>query len=229
MIDISLISGESPLLDEKTAETMRGIFQKLDKAVVLKAAVDPEEEKSAEMASFLKGIAGLSPMISLELYSRKEADILAQETREQGAQIDISHLPVTGIFVEGVYQRAAFHGVPGGKEINSFVIGIYNAAGLGQEISKAAIKKIGRLKRPADVKICVSLACHHCPGVVIASQRIAMLSPLVQAQMYDANLYPDLVEKYQIERVPLVIINNSQVYAGPRSIEDLTQLLLDAR
>ena len=229
MIDISLISGESPLLDEKTAETMRGIFQKLDKAVVLKAAVDPEEEKSAEMASFLKGIAGLSPTISLELYSRKEADILAQETREQGAQIDISHLPVTGIFVEGVYQRAAFHGVPGGKEINSFVIGIYNAAGPGQEISKAAIKKIGRLKRPADVKICVSLACHHCPGVAIASQRIAMLSPLVQAQMYDANLYPDLVEKYQIERVPLVIINNSQVYAGPRSIEDLTQLLLDAR
>ena len=131
MIDISLISGESPLLDEKTAETMRGIFQKLDKAVVLKAAVDPEEEKSAEMASFLKGIAGLSPMISLELYSRKEADILAQETREQGAQIDISHLPVTGIFVEGVYQRAAFHGVPGGKEINSFVIGIYNAIPFG--------------------------------------------------------------------------------------------------
>ena len=144
MIDISLISGESPLLDEKTAETMRGIFQKLDKAVVLKAAVDPEEEKSAEMASFLKGIAGLSPMISLELYSRKEADILAQETREQGAQIDISHLPVTGIFVEGVYQRAAFHGVPGGKEINSFVIGIYNAAGPGQEISKALGRRCQR-------------------------------------------------------------------------------------
>ena len=47
--------------------------------------------------------------------------------------------------------------------------------------------------------------------------------------MYDANLYPDLVEAYQIERVPLVIINDSQVYTGPRSIEDLTQLLLDAR
>ena len=63
--------------------------------------------------------------------------------------------------MDGLYQRAAFHGVPGGKEINSFVIGIYNAAGPGQEISRAAIKKIGKLKRPADVKICVSLACHH--------------------------------------------------------------------
>lgn len=229
MIDISLISAESPLLDEKTAETMRGIFDKLKKTVILKAAVDLEEEKSAEMASFLKGIAGLSAMISLELYSKEEAGVLAEETREQGAEIDITHLPVTAVFADGIYQRAAFHGVPGGKEINSFVIGIYNAAGPGQEISRAAIKKIGKLKRSSDVKIFVSLACHHCPGVVIASQRIAMLNPLVQAQMYDANLYPDLVEAYQIERVPLVVINNSQVYAGPRSIEDLTQLLLDAK
>lgn len=69
MIDISLISAETPLLDEKTAETMRGVFQKLEKAVVLKAVVDLKEEKSAQMASFLKGIAGLSPKLSLELYS----------------------------------------------------------------------------------------------------------------------------------------------------------------
>lgn len=52
MIDISLISAETPLLDEKTAETMRGVFQKLEKAVVLKAVVDLKEEKSAQMASF---------------------------------------------------------------------------------------------------------------------------------------------------------------------------------
>ena len=150
MIDISLISAETPLLDEKTAETMRGVFQKLEKAVVLKAVVDLKEEKSAQMASFLKGIAGLSPKLSLELYSPEESGILSAQTREQGTEIDVSHLPVTGIFVDGLYQRAAFHGVPGGKEINSFVIGIYNAAGPGQEISRAAIKKIGKLKRPAD-------------------------------------------------------------------------------
>ena len=43
MIDISLISAETPLLDEKTAETMRGVFQKLEKAVVLKAVVDLQD------------------------------------------------------------------------------------------------------------------------------------------------------------------------------------------
>lgn len=56
-----------------------------------------------------------------------------------------------------------------------------------------------------------------------------MMSPLVEAGMYDANLYPDLVEKFKIERVPLVIINDKDAFAGPRSIEDLTQLLFDAK
>lgn len=115
MIDISLISAETPLLDEKTAETMRGVFQKLEKAVVLKAVVDLKEEKSAQMASFLKGIAGLSPKLSLELYSPEESGILSAQTREQGTEIDVSHLPVTGIFVDGLYQRAAFHGSAGRK------------------------------------------------------------------------------------------------------------------
>lgn len=220
MMDMMQFSADSPLLDEKTRETMRGIFAKLNRNVTIKAVVDIKEEKSLEMASFLRTLAELSSLITLELYAPSEGTDLGMDTE---------HLPATGLFLDGAYTGVSFHGVPGGKEINSFVIGIYNLAGPGQEISRAAVKKIGKLKRPARIKICVSLACHHCPGVVIACQRIAMMSPLVEAGMYDANLYPDLVEKFKIERVPLVIINDKDAFAGPRSIEDLTQLLFDAK
>lgn len=220
MIDIMQISADSPLLDEKTKETMRGVFAKLNRDVTIKAVVDEKDGKSMEMASFLRTLAELSSRIALELYAPSEG---------AGLGMDTVHLPASGLFLDGTYTGVSFHGVPGGKEINSFVIGIYNLAGPGQEISKAAVKKIGKLKRPARIKICVSLACHHCPGVVIACQRIAMMSPLVEAGMYDANLYPDLVEEFKIERVPLVIINDRDTFVGPRSIEDLTQLLLDAK
>lgn len=220
MMDMMQFSADSPLLDEKTRETMRGIFAKLNRNVTIKAVVDIKEEKSLEMASFLRTLAELSSLITLELYAPSDGTDLGMDTE---------HLPATGLFLDGAYTGVSFHGVPGGKEINSFVIGIYNLAGPGQEISRAAVKKIGKLKRPARIKICVSLACHHCPGVVIACQRIAMMSPLVEAGMYDANLYPDLVEKFKIERVPLVIINDKDAFAGPRSIEDLTQLLFDAK
>ena len=68
MIDQNGIPQESPLLDEKTRETIRGVFQKLNRDVTLKAALDVKEPKSAEMASFLKGIAALGAHVHLELY-----------------------------------------------------------------------------------------------------------------------------------------------------------------
>ncbi len=220
MIDLNTIPAESALLDEKTRETITGVFAKLTKDVTIRAVVDLAEEKSAEMASFLRCVAGLSPRIGLELYAPEEGAALPMDTE---------HLPATGLFLGSEYQRAAFHGVPGGKEINSFVIAIYNLAGPGQEIQKGTVKKIEKLSRPVNVKICVSLACHHCPGVVIACQRIAMMNSNITAEMYDANLYPDLVEQYRIERVPMVVVNDGERFMGPRTIEDLVQLFRDAR
>ncbi|MDO5408621.1 MAG: thioredoxin family protein [Eubacteriales bacterium] len=220
MIDAGKISAESALLDEATKATIQNVFGRLTKDVVLKAVVALQQEKSAEMASFLKGVAALSPHIQVEFYGPEEAD---------GLEMDTEHLPATGFYLDGVYQRVAFHGVPGGKEINSFVIGIYNLAGPGQEIAAGTLKKIGKLKKPVHAKICVSLACHHCPGVVIACQQIAMKSDCISAEMYDANLYPDLVERYKIERVPLVALNDRDVFMGPRTIEDLVQLFKDAK
>lgn len=218
MIEMDKIPAESSLLDEKTKETMKGIFARLTKDIELKAVVDVQEEKSMEMASFLKGVEGLSPHIHLSLYEPGEGD---------GLPMDTVHLPVTGLYSDGEYQRAAFHGVPGGKEINSFVIAIYNLAGPGQEIDKSTLKKIEKLKKPVHVQIFVSLSCHHCPEVVSTCQRIAMLSPMVRAEMYDGNLYPDLVEKYRIERVPLVVLNEKDSFAGPRRMEDFVQLFKD--
>lgn len=215
MINLENIKEESPLLDDATKETLKNIFGKLNRDIELKAVVDLEEEKSAEMASFLKGLAAQGDKVHLELYAPSETD---------GLGLDTSHLPVTGMYLDGVYQRVAFYGVPGGKEINSFVIAMYNMAGPGQEIAAGTVKKIAKLKKPVQVQIFTSLSCHHCPGVVIACQRIAMMSEVVEAKMYDANLYPDLVEKYQIQRVPMVVLNEKDAYTGPRSIEDYVQL-----
>ena len=56
-----------------------------------------------------------------------------------------------------------------------------------------------------------------------------MLNPLIEAEMIDANLYPDLVEKYQIKRVPFMIVNDRDTFTGPRSIEDLVVLFKNSR
>ena len=232
MIDINEISSECLLLNDKLCQDIEGIIKKLQKPVTVKAVLDMDAEKSREMASFLKRFCEIpaGAPVNLELYSVQEvmegpdAGKLAGELK-----LNLQYLPVTGLYTDDTYSGVSFHGIPGGKQINAFILAIYNLAGPGQELSDGTRKKIEKLKRPVNVKICVSLGCHHCSGLVTSCQRIAMLNPLIEAEMIDANLYPDLVEKYQIKRVPFMIVNDKDTYTGPRSIEDLAVLFKNSR
>lgn len=207
------IPASSPLIDKKLKSELSGIFERLEDAVTIKAIVDMSAEKGSELAGFLCVIASLSEKLTLEIYDPKETD--------HPQELDMQWLPVCGLYKNGEYSGIAFHGVPGGQEINSFVLALYNLSGPGQKLDLWTKRRIGKLKKKANIKICVSLACHHCPKVVTAAQQIAALNDNIEAEMIDAGLYPDLVEKYEIERVPVIIINNSQKYLGSKSIDEL--------
>ena len=216
-IDLNTIPGESSLVDQGLKEQLAGIFGRMEKPVTIRAVVDLSGEKDREMASFLRVIVSLSPKLGLELYGPGEAD--------QVPELNTAWLPVTGLYKDGTYGRAAFHGVPGGKEINSFVLAIYNLAGPGQEVPKGTRKKIERLDKKTNIKICVSLACHHCPLVVTACQQIAFLNPNIEAEMIDAALYDDLVAEYDIKRVPMMIMNDIRIFMVSKTMDEIVTFL----
>ena len=93
--------------------------------------------------------------------------------------------------------------------------------GAGNPLDKRLLKNIAYIKNDLNVKVFVSLACHHCPHVVAACQKISLVNSHVETEMYDANLYPELVAKYKIERVPMTVVNDTTVIMGEKSIEDL--------
>ena len=216
-IDLREIPAESSLLDDSLKAQLGGIFGKLQDPVAIKAVVDLSRPKDREQAAFLKTISSLCGKLSLELYSPKEAELVPE--------LDTAYLPVTGLFKNGQYGRAAFHGVPGGKEINSFVLAVYNLSGPGQEVPKGLRKKIDKLDKKTNIKICVSLVCHHCPVVVAACQQIAILNPNIEAEMIDAGLYEDLVAQYKIERVPMMILNDTRIVLGSKTMDEIVALL----
>lgn len=122
-IDLNTIPEESSLVDQGLKSQLAGIFGRMEKRVTIRAVVDLSGEKDREMASFLRAIVSVSPNLKLELYGPDEAD--------QVPELNTAWLPVTGLYKDGAYGRAAFHGVPGGKEINSFVLAVYNLGRAG--------------------------------------------------------------------------------------------------
>lgn len=212
------IPAESPLVNEQLKTQLAGIFDKLDKDLTIVTVLEEGNAACMEMSSFLKAIASLTPHLEIQFLEKGE---------EPGKEetLNASMLPVAGFYREGTYLGVAFHGVPGGQEINSFALAIYNAAGPGQAVDEKVLKRIGKLKKRNNIKVCISLSCHHCPLVVTAGQRLALLSPNVVCEMVDARLYPELVEKYKISRVPAVLVNDSALYLGEKSMEEMLSLM----
>ena len=160
-------------------------------------------------------------MMELKNYTDKlvvqEADV---------AEDEASVLPFVEVqTADGEKTGLAFHGVPGGHEFTSFILGLYNAAGPGQPLAPEIKEKIMAIDHTVDMKILVSLSCTMCPDLVVAAQRIASLNPLVTADVYDIAHFPELKEKYNVMSVPCLVINQDKVTFGKKNIQQLLELI----
>ena len=121
----------------------------------------------------------------------------------------------------------AFHGVPGGHEFTSFVLGLYNAAGPGQELDEDTRREVEALGGPVNMKILVSLSCTMCPDLVIAAQRIAALSSQVTAEVYDLAHFEQLKKRYNVMSVPCLVVNDDRVTFGKKNIQQILKFIGD--
>ena len=136
-----------------------------------------------------------------------------------------SFLPFVEVLtVTGKKTGLAFHGVPGGHEFTSFILGLYNAAGPGQPLDSEVREKILAVDHKVHMQILVSLSCTMCPDLVVAAQRIASLNPLVTTEVYDIAHFPELKEKYNVMSVPCLVINQDKVSFGKKNIQQLLEL-----
>jgi thioredoxin reductase (NADPH) len=189
---------------------LEGVFGKMARPLVLRLALD-ERPVSEELRHFMEELTGMTDKLRLE--------ILPPESSGRNT-------PWTGLYLEdGTCRGIAFHGVPGGHEFNSFVIGLYNAAGPGQPLDAETAEALRAIEGPVSMKILVSLTCTMCPELVMAAQRMAAENPRITAEAYDLNHFPELREQYKVMSVPCLVINDSIVSFGKKNIRELLALL----
>ena len=216
-LDPKTYPAKSGLVNELLESQLSQLFGKIAAPVEI-ICILGSDDKSDEMAAFLNHVCGLSDQLSLKLLSPGE-DAAVDEA------LDASLLPATAVG----NARMVFHGVPGGKEITAFASAILTAGGAAKALDRFTMRDIGKIRKPMNLQICVSLACAHCCQLVTAAQRIAWESELVTAHMIDANLYPVLVEEKNIQRVPMTFINGEPAFPGGKTVAELTGLLAKYR
>ncbi len=135
-------------------------------------------------------------------------------------------LPCISIFsADESYMGVSFHGVPGGHEFNSFVVGLYNAAGPGQLIADEDVARIRAINKKITIDLAVTLSCTNCPELVMAVERIALLNDNITLDIYDLPHYEELKSKHNIMSVPCMIINDEHLHFGKKNIAEVLDIL----
>lgn len=129
--------------------------------------------------------------------------------------------------VDGEHSGIIFSGIPGGHEFNSLILAILHSGGVAGKLDSSIQSMISAIDEPLHFEVFVSLSCHNCPDVVQTLNQFASLNPLIDSEMIDGGLFPELIEKRNIQGVPSVYLNG-EVFAtgkvdGAQLIEKLQQ------
>ena len=198
------------LFSDEMKTQLRSIFDKIQRKIILKLYLD-ERIVSAELENYMTTLASLSNKITVEIAQKNTSFSIA---------------PCVKICLDdGTETGLAFHGVPGGHEFTSFVLGLYNAAGAGQAIDEETKKLIEEVTQPTNIKVLVSLSCTMCPDTVVAAQHIAAKNANVTADIYDVQHFDEIKKRYNVMSVPCIVINDSKVSFGKKNIRQILELL----
>ena len=188
---------------------LNAVFGKMESKLVLSLGLD-NRDSSNELKHYMEELAKLTDKLSVRLEEN----------------VDEKEAPYVKVCREdGSYSGLAFHGIPGGHEFTSFILGLYNVAGPGQQIEDDIKSKIEAVDKEIKIRLMVSLTCTMCPDLVVAAQRIASLNPKVSTEVYDLNHFPDLRDKYQIMSVPCMVINDGKPNFGKKDISQVLDLI----
>ncbi len=203
-------SADDTLFTPDIVAQLQTVFSRMARPLKLRLYLN-DSDVASELKEYMDEMAALTDKLSV---------VIAEDSEQ------MDDLPCVRVCLEdGTWTGLAFHGAPGGHEFTSFVMGLYNAAGPGQSIDEGTLAEIRAISEPVHMQIMVALSCTMCPDLVMAAQKIASENPLVTADVYDLNHFPDLKDRYNVMSVPCLVINSSQVSFGKKNVNQLLDLL----
>ena len=169
-------------------------------------------KKRDDLVTFLSDVCSVSSRLNLQ-----ENDNLP------GAKSPLSFT----LSHDGIDSGIAFSGIPAGHEFNTFVLAILQLGGSDLKLDENIKSVISSIDDKLNFEVFISLDCHICPEVVQALNKFAILNNNINCEMIDGGLFPDLVEKNDIQGVPTIFLNGEFFSSGKTDISKILSKLED--
>ena len=195
------------MLNEEVREQVRQELADLGGSVRLVMFTQEFEcEFCAETRQLVEELAQLSDQLTAEIY-----DFVADE--EKAEELNIDKIPAIAVIGEEDY-GVRFYGIPSGYEFTSLLHAIQAVAAGEPDLSDDMMEALAALDEPVHMQVFVTPTCPYCPQSVVLAHKMAIASPMVRADMAEAQEFPHLSQKYQVMGVPRTVINETTHVEG---------------
>lgn len=202
-------------LNDDIKKQITELFAPLKKDVqIVLFTKETDCDSCEDTKGFIEEMAALNDGLSLSLY-----DINTDSDKAKELHVEMT--PAIVLLDEnGKDFGIKYNGIPAGHEINSFITGILEVGGAGEELPAEVVERIAKIDKPVDIKVFVTLSCPHCPGAVAKAHKIALLNENVRAEMIEANTFSEISQKFNVSGVPKIIFNEGADLVGNQPLEE---------
>lgn len=185
------------VLDDKTKKDVEQIFSVIDSEVRFKVFLN-DNEYSLKTKEILEELAQINQNLKFEFFDEKEA-----------AKQKVELLPVIS-FAENAF----YHGIPSGYEFQTIIELIVQKAVNVFNVNQKVQENIKKIGKKSSVKVFVTPSCPYCPRMAKIALQAALLNRNITSDVYEANEFQELSEKYEVMGVPKTVVNEVKSLEG---------------
>jgi len=202
------------VLEEKVREQVRDMFTALKEPVNLIVFTQSELirvpgiecESCKDNRLLMEEVVSLSDKLSVEVYD------FIKDT-DKVAEYRIDKIPATIVKDEKDY-GIRLYGMPAGYEFSTLLNAIQMVSTGESGLSEDSKNKLKSVSKPVHIQAFVTLTCPYCSSAVALGHRMAYESGMINADMINAQEFPQLAQKYNVFAVPKVVINETTQFEG---------------
>ncbi len=123
-------------------------------------------------------------------------------------------VPTITVGAPGEDARITFQGLPAGYEFATLLDAVERVSQGSGALASDLATKVATLSDDVEIMVFVTPTCPYCPGAASMANRMALTSPKVRSLIVEANEFPALSRRFEVQGVPRTVINRSGSFVG---------------
>ena len=221
------------MFSENEINNIKREMAKLKNTVTLKLFTDFKTQEDGSKLRKCMACEGAYDLLKiLEEYSNEKLkidEVSTEENPEEAEKYNVSRIPAILFIDENDKEIIRYLAFPTGSEFVPFLNSIQYFSGVRPYYADQIITHLKKIKK-SNMKIFITPTCPYCPATVPVLTLFAIVSKgKISSEIIDVNLNPDIGRKYQVQSVPMTVINEKDVIHGMFSPQDLLDKLVGSK